>query len=98
MSFAARDARLTASVLKHLSDPVVFTPAGGEAMETDGIFDPETVVEGDLGQAVDPRPSIALSKAVVGDMRQGTVQVHGKTYALDRLISDDGQMVHFFVH
>ena len=95
--FADRDARVTASVFKHLSDPCVFTAKGGEPVDTAVIFEQETEILGDLGQVVDLRPSVALKKAVVGDVREAVVQINGRNWALDRLISDDGQIVSFSV-
>lgn len=97
MSFATLDARVSAQVLTHLGESGMFTPTGGVAMSARIILDPETRVQGDLGQVLDPRPSATLAKAVVGEIRQGQVAVAGRTYILDRLISDDGVLVQFFV-
>lgn len=97
MSFIERDALIAADVFRQFGAPAVFTPFGGAPVNTTAIVDRETVLQGELGQVVDPRPSIDLPKAAVGASKAGKVVVDGKTWALDQLISDDGHVVRFFV-
>jgi hypothetical protein len=97
VSFIDAANRMNSAIYQALGEPMTFQPTGGSAVETMGLFDMETLLRSELGQVVDPRPSVELPKSVVGTTRSGTITVAGKVWSLDRLISDDGYNVRFFV-
>ena len=97
MSFAAAAARLT-SACRALGEPARFSTGALSPVETWAALDLETLVAGDLGQVLDSRPSVRMPSRAVGTARTGRVEiVGGRTWVLDRFISDDGEIVRFFV-
>lgn len=97
MSYAELAARATRDVFLHLGVAAVFAPLTGASIATRAILDRETLVQGELGQVLDPRPSVELMRADIGDARQGKLTIAGVDWTLDRLIEDDGDVVRFFV-
>lgn len=97
MAFAVLAARLSAVCFEQLGDEAMWVTGSNDPVITRAALDRETVVVGDLGQAIDTRPSVRLPKAVVGNAKTGRVTVEGRIWTLDSLISDDGYVVRFFV-
>ncbi len=63
------------------------------------VFTQTTAVVTDMGDIIDPRPSVKLQREVVGDKPQGRVTIDGAVYDLDRPVdgSGDEYVVHMHV-
>lgn len=99
MSFQRAVESLTDSVLKTFGEPAVWTPPDAEPVHLRAIWRPQTVFRGEMGDITDPRPSVQLPVAVVGEKPAGQLQLLGKTYRLGSPldVGHDGQLVQVFV-
>lgn len=97
MGYAAHESRLATAAFARFGEPAVFTPAEGAVVQTTAILDRETLVRGELGQVLDPRPSVQLQRAAIGSGNRGTVRIGDRNWSLDKLIDDDGSVVRFWV-
>lgn len=95
MTFAALDASLTQSCFDGFGEPAVFEDGEGVTLNTRAQLDEETTLMGELGPVRDARPSLILIRADVGRPRRGAVTLLGRRFALDQLLSDDGQVVRY---
>lgn len=97
MGYVAHESRMATAAFARFGEPCVFTTVEGELVPTSAILDRETRVQGELGQVIDPRPSVQLPRTAIGAAKSGTVRIGDRTWSLDRLIEDDGSIARFFV-
>lgn len=106
MSFRALVSDATAVLFDQLGEEAVFVDAGGASIATRARLFESLAVVGDFAHTPDPRPVIALPSATVGRPRKGRVEMLGRAFQLDQLITgglgigengDDGHQVRYFV-
>lgn len=97
MGYVAHESRMATAAFARFGEPAVFTTVEGDTVQTAAILDRETRVQGELGQVVEQRPSVHLSRAAIGTAKNGTVRIGERTWSLDRLIDDDGSIARFYV-
>lgn len=96
--FDALNDQLTVACRDEFADAATFYPLDdGEPIATSAIWTPLTEVVGDMGQALDPRPTVGLLMADVGKPKGGELDLKGRRYRLDRLVQEDGQWATYFV-
>jgi hypothetical protein len=82
----ALDARLADTVYARLGAAGTLTPPDGTPVAVQAIVDEETTLRGELGEVIDPRPSVTLDRRVVGDRPKGLLTVGDRSWTLDRVI------------
>lgn len=89
---------LTDTCLEQFGDDAWFYPPdGSDRIRTSAVYTPSTDVIGDMGQVMDPRPTVDLKMADVGKPKGGEVELRGRRYKLDRLVHEDGEFATYFV-
>lgn len=82
----ALDAGLADAVFARFGQPGTLTPPDEIPVAVRAIVDDETVLRGELGEVIDPRPSATLDRRVVGDKPRGVLAITatGERYTLDK--------------
>lgn len=82
----ALDAQLADAVFARFGQPGVLTPPSASPVPVRAIVDEETVLRGELGEVIDPRPSATLDRRVVGDKPRGVLAITatGESWTLDK--------------
>ena len=82
----ALDAQLADAVFARFGQPGTLTAPDESPVAVRAIVDEETVLRGDLGEVIDPRPSATLDRRVVGDKPRGVLAITatGESWTLDK--------------
>lgn len=83
---AALDARLADTVFARVGGSALLETPEGDTLLVRAIVDEETILRGELGDVIDPRPSVTLDRRVVGDRPRGRLTVGPRLWVLDRPI------------
>lgn len=90
MSFADHIAALDGACFDTFGEPGTLTPPEGQAQAVRAIVDRRTEVQGQMGRIIDPTPSVALLRNVVGEYPAGTLEVDGETFTLGAPVEGEG--------
>lgn len=80
----ALDARIADTVFARIGAAGTYTTADDESVAVRAIVDEETLLQGELGSVIDPRPSVTLDRRIVGDAPRGVLVVGDRRWRLDR--------------
>lgn len=89
-------AEVASAVLDEFGAPAVLTRPDSDSEVTTAVWHATTMLLSELGQIVDPRPSVSLPSAL-GLISGSTLVLDGSTFTVGRLISDNGGLARYWV-
>lgn len=89
-------AEVASAVLDEFGSPAVLTRPDSESEDTTAVWHATTELLGELGQVIDPRPSVSLP-STLGLISGSTLVLDGSSFTVGRLISDNGGLARYWV-
>lgn len=90
MTFADQVAALDAACFDAFGVVADWQPPEGVAVQVRVVMDERTHVVGQLGDTIDPRPSVRMRRSEVGDDPRGTLTINGTAYVIGAPVDEDG--------